>query len=233
MRPVERGPWPLDDHGKPKQFKSYDKFRADLIDRMGQYCSYCNQKLPASLAVEHVQPKALVPALKLNWDNFLLGCTNCNSTKTDKPVNLTDFVWPDIHNTYLAFIYSADGKVKVNPALNSDVRKKAQNMLDLVGLQKYPDEPTASDRRWKNRRDTFGKAFITLSLYRSAKQKGAGDEALALIKFLVNENGFFSIWMQVFEAHPEVKNEIISAFPGTAISAFDHHFHPVMRTAEL
>lgn len=92
MRPVTRGPRPLNPDGTPKTYATYGAARRDLIECMGQYCSYCNQKLPASLAIEHVQPKALVPALRLEWDNFLLGCTNCNSTKSDNPVDLRDFI---------------------------------------------------------------------------------------------------------------------------------------------
>ncbi|MEP7375997.1 MAG: HNH endonuclease [Chitinophagaceae bacterium] len=81
MRPVARGPRPKDLSGNDVTFTSYGNARGALIERMGQYCSYCNQKLPASLAVEHVQPKDPVPALELEWTNFLLGCTNCNSAK--------------------------------------------------------------------------------------------------------------------------------------------------------
>src|SRR5664280_2710916 len=118
MRPIERGPRPLDENGDPKIYTDYSYARRDLIDRMGQYCSYCNQRLPASLAVEHIQPKDPVPVLKLEWTNFLLGCTNCNSTKGATPIMLNDYLWPDIHNTHLAYIYKDDGTVDINPLLD-------------------------------------------------------------------------------------------------------------------
>lgn len=200
---------------------------------MGQYCAYCNHKLPASLAVEHVQPKALEPQLELEWGNFLLGCTNCNSIKGDKPVALTDFLWPDVHNTHLAFDYTADGKVSIKPTLSGEVKVKAQNLLDLVGLQKYPNEPTASDRRWQNRKETFIVANTALLLYSQASAKGAAEEFEDLLGFLAAQNGFFSIWIQIFDDYPSVKHKIISAFTGTAPNCFDGNLNPTYRTQEL
>jgi hypothetical protein len=44
-------------------------------------------RLEASLAVEHVLPKKpegvteIIKSRELDWENFLLACTNCNSTK--------------------------------------------------------------------------------------------------------------------------------------------------------
>lgn len=232
MRPIERGPRPLNADGSPMTFSTYGNARRDLIDRMGQYCAYCNQKLPSSLAVEHVKPKSLEPDLELEWDNFLLACTNCNSIKGDTSINLNHFIWPDVHNTHLAFVYSSDGKVKVNPSLSAPLKIKALELLDLVGLQKYPNNPTASDRRWLNRKDAFVKASTALFLYTQAAAKGAAGEVEQILGFLASENGFFSIWMQIFDAHPTVKKEIVNAFIGTA-NCYDSDFKPVNRTAEL
>ncbi|WP_209332278.1 HNH endonuclease [Lunatimonas salinarum] len=232
MRPIERGARPLNPDRTPKTYTSYGNSRRDLIDRMGQYCAYCNQKLPASLAVEHVQPKALEPHLELEWENFVLACTNCNSTKGKKPVKLAEYLWPDVHNTHLAFIYTADGKVKVNPNLPGNIKLKAQNLLDLVGLQKYPDNPTSSDRRWVNRRDTFVKANAAMLLYNQAIENGAGDEFEKLLGYWSADNGFFSIWMQIFDKNTAIKKEIIKAFTGTA-NCFDADFNPILRNQEL
>lgn len=233
MRPVTRGPIPLNSDGTPKTYATYDAARKDLIERMGQYCAYCNQKLPASLAVEHVQPKALVPALTLEWDNFLLGCTNCNSTKGDTPVNLSDFIWPDIHNTHKAFVYLPNGTVEINPNLNSTLQSKAQKLLNLVGLQKYPNTPTASDRRWKNRRESYEKAVSVLAKYKAVINSESQIVVEELIAIIVAENGFFSIWMQVFDQYPDVKLQIIRALQGTAIEAFDENANHLNRSAEL
>lgn len=232
MRPVERGPRPLNPDGSPKIYSSYGSSRRDLIDRMGQFCAYCNQKLPASLAVEHVQPKALEPHLELEWENFVLGCTNCNSIKSDKPVNLSDFLWPDVHNTHLAFVYTEDGKVEINPDLPDPVKVKAKSLLDLVGLQRYPNNATASDRRWLNRRETFINANVGLFLFKEAAAKGAAVEFEKVLALWASDNGFFSIWMKIFDSYPSVKKEIISVFTGTA-DCFDEDYNPVIRTTEL
>lgn len=233
MRPVERGSRPSNPDGTPKTYSSYANARRDLIDRMGQYCAYCNHKLPASLAVEHVQPKALEPELELEWDNFLLGCTNCNSIKGDKPVELTDFLWPDVHNTHLAYDYTPDGKVSIKPSISGKIKVKAQNLLDLVGIQKYPNEPTASDRRCQNRKETFVKATAALLLYTQASAKGAADEFEDILGWWASDNGFFSIWMQIFNAHPSVKRKITAAFKGTAPNCFDEEHKAIKRTIEL
>ncbi len=233
MRPIERGPIPNDNNGRPKVYANYVNARRDLIDRMGQYCAYCNQKLPASLAVEHVQPKVLIPNLRLEWTNFLLGCTNCNSTKKNKPVLISDFIWPDIHNSHLAFKYNPDGTVEVSPSLDNSLKQKAQNMLDLVGLQKYPNTPADSDRRWKNRLDTFLRANEALKLYISASAKGAEAEFTEVLAQWAADCGFFSIWIVVFDAYPNIKRAIATAFKGTAMSAFDQNMNPVKRATEL
>lgn len=83
MRPVERGPWPVDEEGNKKNLDRYPKAKADLLDRLGHYCSYCECRA-YPLHVEHVVPLFHRPDLRGDWGNFLLGCTNCNSTKGTK-----------------------------------------------------------------------------------------------------------------------------------------------------
>jgi 5-methylcytosine-specific restriction endonuclease McrA len=94
----------------------YATARGDLITNIGQYCSYCEMPLAASLAIEHKLPKNWFPRFSISWENFLLACPICNSIKHDRPtlaeaaatLKLTDpdspglpdaaqrlFVWPD------------------------------------------------------------------------------------------------------------------------------------------
>jgi hypothetical protein len=64
----------------------YKESSNELKDILGSYCSYC--ELPersSALAVEHVVPKAPYPIKFVDWNNFLLGCPNCNSVKLSKP----------------------------------------------------------------------------------------------------------------------------------------------------
>jgi hypothetical protein len=63
----------------------YALARRDLITNIGQYCSYCEMPLAASLAVEHMLPKKWFPLYAVRWDNFLLACPICNSVKSTKP----------------------------------------------------------------------------------------------------------------------------------------------------
>src|SRR5271157_2553705 len=107
MRPVLRGNSP--------QAADYDNYRdafGELTGRIGMFCSYCERRIPTQLAVEHIQPKGL-PAyahLQGRWENFLLGCVNCNSTKGDKDVVLADVLLPDRDNTAAAYEYTMDPK---------------------------------------------------------------------------------------------------------------------------
>ena len=63
-----------------------------LQERLGDYCSYCERQIETHLAVEHIKPKSHDPGLRRAWNNFLLACTNCNSSKGGTPVNVADFL---------------------------------------------------------------------------------------------------------------------------------------------
>ena len=108
MRPVNRGTPPTDASGKEISFEEYNDAREDLVHRIGAYCSYCELPQPTP-DVEHVQPKSLRPTLRLVWKNFLLACKSCNSIKQDKPVRLSQTLWPDRDNTARAFLYEPAG----------------------------------------------------------------------------------------------------------------------------
>ncbi|HQR35479.1 MAG TPA: HNH endonuclease [Blastocatellia bacterium] len=68
---------------------SYGQARRQLINNIGQYCSYCEIPLATNLAIEHMLPKSDFPLMALVWDNFLLACPLCNSYKNDKPTRAT------------------------------------------------------------------------------------------------------------------------------------------------
>jgi uncharacterized protein (TIGR02646 family) len=155
VRPVERGDIPNDSSGQPKRYRHYSNARSDLINRLGQYCSYCEMKLDTSLAVEHIQPKVHFKVLVLQWDNFLLACTNCNAIKQDKMPTLDAILWPDWDNTFRAFEYVAQGIIKPAANLSSVLQTKAIATIALTGQDRKPNLQTASDRRWQNRRETW------------------------------------------------------------------------------
>lgn len=226
MRPIERGGVPLDENGTPKVFSKYQDARRDLIDRMGEYCSYCEMHLDASLAIEHVKPKKANPALEREWDNFLLGCTNCNSTKGGSDLDLDDYYWPDQHNTALALEYLQGGIVQVNPALTAAQQERAERTIELTGLDRRPDNnATASDRRWNNRREAWEIAVISLQNLAMAPIDVMRDQ----IVLTARAKGFWSVWMTVFRDDAVMLERFVESFPGTCQDCFDNQFQMVER----
>ncbi|RKZ75057.1 MAG: HNH endonuclease [Candidatus Parabeggiatoa sp. nov. 1] len=233
MRPIERGPCPKDPNtNTDKVYKTYTEARRDLIDRLGEYCSYCEMRLNASLAVEHVQPKRHHPNLELEWHNFLLACTNCNSTKGSQDIALDAHYWADVHNTFMAFQYVEGGKVVVHPGLTKAQKAKAKRTIELVGLDKTPDKPDASDRRWQNRKEVWEIAKINLKRLENTTDKT--NYAKAIVD-MAKGYGFWSIWVAVFINHPEVLQGLMTEFIGTYQACFDknNHYAPISRTNDL
>ena len=212
MRPVTRGPHPVDDTGEPISVKRYQEARGPLIERLGAYCSYCEMQLDASLAVEHVQPKSLHSELETCWDNFLLACTNCNSTKGDKAVELESYFWPDKDNTFSVFAYYASGVVEVASGLNPDDTAKAQRTLDLTGFGLISDDnPTVSNRRWRGRYEAWGKAQRALARLDRLNR----DELREQIVDTAISNGYWSVWMTVFAEDADMRQRLVEKFTGT------------------
>ncbi len=214
MRPVKRGACPTDAKGKTIRFSDYPQARRELIQRLGEYCSYCEMHVDASLAVEHVRPKqppgaaAVLPERALAWDNFLLACTNCNSTKGNTDVVLADYLWPDRHDTFHSLRYSPGGQVSSAPGRH---KTRAERLIRLVGLDKMPDTAEASDRRWLNRREAW-------ELAERAKRNLARCPVEAMKAQIIDTakaKGFWSVWMTVFADDPDMQNRLIAAHPGT------------------
>ncbi|MCZ4693786.1 HNH endonuclease [Ancylomarina euxinus] len=228
MRPVDKGNVPQE-KGVDIIFKEYSRARRYLIDRIGEYCSYCERKLVANLAVEHVKPKATNPGLRLDWHNFLLGCTNCNSTKGDKPVVLNDFIWSDQDNSFEFFDYNSNGLVSVINTLSQADQVRVNATIALVGL----DNPTpkkgtvrwqeASDRRQEHRIQALMESTKFASAYANCQDKTLYRD---LLVSKVRDNGFWSIWMHAFSAYPEVQRVLILAFPGTNQAYFQNILNP-------
>lgn len=216
MRPIERG-------AAPQAFTNYRDAYPHLISRLGDYCSYCERQIETNLAVEHVQPKDPMPALRNAWDNFLLGCVNCNSSKGDTTVALADYLWPDSENTLSAFEYKRGGLVTSGGALDPILRGKAEATLRLVGLDKDPGNPnaarrpTSSDQRWLRRFEAWEKAEWCLNLL------GANDtdEVRELIVEVAKGRGMFSIFWTVFAGDIDLRRRLREAFVGTSVSCFD------------
>jgi uncharacterized protein (TIGR02646 family) len=213
----------VDAGGQPKVFATYAAARADLFARLGRYCSFCERRIPVSLAVEHVVAKSRRPALARDWKNFLLACQNCNSTKGTKLVGRHMFL-PDADNTFRALEYSVGGKVKSAAALTGLLKGKATRLIRLVGLDKRPTaDPEAKDLRWEDRREAWDKATRYQGLY------AAGTVSLTNVVDLCLSDGHWSIWMTVFAPHAVVRQALIAAWPGTAVNCFDAATAAVVR----
>lgn len=215
MRPVDKGEHPLNADGTPVVFATYGDAAPYLRERLGHFCSYCERKIPVNLAVEHVVPKSQNPALEKDWGNFLLACTNCNSHKRDKPVERTDYLWPDTDDTLAAFTYEPSGAIKVSAGLESQQQAKAQALLSLVGLDKSPAETTAADYRHKDRLEQWGKAQVALTMLAMAPDHNR-DKTRAAIVALANDG--YSIWATVFRHDPAVLRALQQKYPGTRIT---------------
>lgn len=227
MRPIDRG-------APPREYTIYGQAIGDLEARLGVYCSYCERRLPASLAVEHMAPKSCHPHLVLDWNNFLLACVTCNSVKGKADVADNDVLWPDRHNTFLALAYLPGGFVEAAPGLKSDVRLRAQALIELVGLDRHDwkggPKPTKRDERWQQREQIWSAAAKCLDDF---EKLCGSDEALELLLHAAKGYGFFSVWLVIFDGHPKVKRALIDEFPGTAQSCFDEEGAPVARAGSI
>jgi uncharacterized protein (TIGR02646 family) len=213
--------------GQSKQFAAYQDAKSDLIGRLGSFCAYCEAHLGAGAAVEHIEPKSQATHRARDWDNLLLSCSNCNSTKgIQHPLSL-DVYLPDRDNTARAFQYGEGGLVSPHSALGPEQQARARRTLKLFGLDKTPaNDPRARDRRWLNRLEVWGIARESLADWR--EQRG-NPRLRNLIVALAKANGHWSIWMAVFEAEPEMRRAFIDAFPGTCRTCFDTNTQPVHR----
>ncbi len=235
MRPIIRGNRPVDNQGNEVQFLEYKEAKGELFSRIGRYCSYCETN-KATLAVEHILPKKpeseVIKERLLNWDNFLLSCPNCNSTKGHVEIKLDDFLWPDRDNTFRALRYSEGGIV--TPSFDGELGRKAHNTIKLFGLDKTPSidpddkhRDKASDCRWNDRREAWDKAL-------RAKNRLAKIDNIEMREQIVDtavDKGYWSIWMTVFEDDPDIRRRLIEAFPGTCKDCFDANqgYKPVKR----
>lgn len=230
MRPVTKIPWPKE-KGTPKLYKPHQIAKTDLENNLGPFCSYC-EVFSSDLEVEHIVSQHQDITLVHNWDNFLVACGRCNGkdNKSNNPVDLSIMHFPHLNNTFLSFIYEEGGLVRVNPALTGDSRIHAENMLNLVGLDKIPGNPKypdllTTDTRWRHRRTAWEWAVKYLSKYEAGNLT-----ALEIAEFAV-QKGFFSVWYSVFVSHNAVKQQLIQIFEGTASNCFDvtNDYQPMNR----
>lgn len=206
MRPIQKpcvGEVTADGHRIEKRYQPYTQAKYPLISALGQYCCYCEvrENTPASIDIEHIKPRSKYQHLATAWINLVLSCNTCNSIeKKAKVANFTNTMFPLRDHTFQAIKYGAFGLVSVNPDLSPQDQERAQNLIDLVGLNKRPGSPEfkPSDYRWQNRKETWEIAMRTLGHFER------GTVVAETVLDLASSRGFWSIWRSVFHAHPAV-----------------------------
>ena len=215
MRPLERGP-------DPRGYARYDLAYGPLIGRIGRYCSYCEAPLKNG-EVEHILPKDIYPTLALSWDNFLLGCKNCNTTKGVWPTpaegGRAATFWPDTDNTALAYTYLKHLPPEVSTGLCPPEQQLAAALLTHTGLDRHPGHArwSAKDDRWELRMEAWDQA-------QEAKEDLVVEDTLIHRNRIATQaanKGSWSVWTAVFRDDPDMLRRLHSAFAGTALGCFD------------
>lgn len=219
MRPIRRGASPIS-----ADYSDYAEAKPELVARFGPYCSFCERHVVTQLAVEHIQPKGLPAYAHLigRWDNFLLACVNCNSTKNNKNIVLSQVLLPDRDNTFAAFEYLPNGLVTASQqAQVAGVQAIADATLKLTGLDKTAlNTPDANGRqvaldRVRQRMEAWLEAETAKNDIAVNPQNNTLREYVVK---LAGKTGFFSVWMTVFDGDADMRIRLIRAFSGTVAS---------------
>jgi uncharacterized protein (TIGR02646 family) len=230
MKPVNKGP-------SPDNFSKHQAAKPWLLNRIGQQCSYCERGGdPQDLDVEHIYPVKPHPSRELDWENFLISCSSCNSYKniflgSGRQRNLyRRYLWPHRENTFKAFEYQADGRVEIRPGLTAATRKWAEATREMVGLLRSPAKAANYDQLGvaydgaSKRSQMWGHAIGFRAMYLgNPTTRSATNIADAAANM-----GYFSIWMEVFYDRNEVRRELIRAFKADR-DCFDANTQPITK----
>ena len=225
MRPIIKNN-KLDEENNPLTYVHWSKAKPDLINEIGHFCSYCERSIPnyaAGLSVEHIFPKSLAKYEHLiyRWDNYLLACINCNSSKKNKDFDIQDTYLPHVNNLFYTLEVIEGGGLKIKEEVSEIQKRRTRNYLNLTGLdKKFPDDRfNARLRVWD-----IAKKVCKQYIEQETRLSSIIDIAIAY--------GFLSVWLKVFENYPEVKQELISQFVGTDKNCFDQDYRPLPRNGD-
>lgn len=223
MRPVLRSN-KFNTPSNPVEYNPWGDAKPDLIDEIGDFCSYCGKHLTRSaLAIEHIQDKDTHPHLKYHWNNFLLACVNCNSTKGTKDTALLNPFLPHTDNLLCFIEVLNGGLLQVKTGVTGTNLARTEAFINLIGLDRHPGRPNYSDKddRWEYRLTAYNKATRQLQKYTSTP----ATTDIENITELAITSGFFSVWFTIFDAHDPVKAALITAFKGTNSARFNARSH--------
>ncbi len=244
MRPIDKGLCPQVG-GVDKTVAAYQEWRADLIDRLGYYCVYCNMPLSEQLQVEHVTAKVpvagAVAGAALAWSNMLLACGVCNRAKSNAICTSALYYLPEEHNSHLPFIINQDpinansAIVIERPGISNVQQLKARATIDFFHLDVIDTRGKIVDLRWKKRRKAIDFVAVADMFLQSAKiaQLNTIKDIANGIATLAAECGFFTLWYDKFQNEPEVMEALTNngVIKGTATICFDNAngFKPIAR----
>jgi hypothetical protein len=150
-------------------------------------------------------------------------CSFCNSTKGQKDVVLRDVLLPDRDNTAAAYEYTMDGKIEVRAGITPGQREMAERTLSLAGLDKRLSEVVDSNGRMVaiDRVAQRMETWLIAQESRRDLESTPSDAFRRQVARTATAQGFFSIWMTVFEDDLAVRKLLIQEFAGTATDCYD------------
>ena len=95
------------------------------------------------------------------------------------------------------------------------VRKRAENLYQMVKLENIPRSPQDKDRRYARRSYARRCAEQCRTAWEKVMNSGEREEYFNLMLELAKATGFFSVWMDVFQGDGIVRQGLIGAFKGT------------------
>ena len=229
MRPIDKGKSPY------SNISCYSEAKPFLCRTIGEYCCYCEFPISHVPEIDHVVSKSKAGGLT-DWNNLLLSCKYCNTRKGDAvdKKNVDDYMWPDEYNTGIAFSYK-----EPRPCINKkeleqmdpsgDAARKAEKIFNLVKLGEVPDGKQQDARekykRYWKREETRVHAKDCLTLLKDSIKDGRpiSENVKKVIVDSAVADGFFSVWMSVFQDFPEILKEFISSFTGTNSRFYDEN----------
>jgi len=202
--------------GKDRIFKPWNKAKILLVKELGSFCSYCEKPVNrSSLHIDHIFAKGIrldsgkfkYDDLRYDWNNFLLICSNCNSIKSNKDVEVIEPFLPHKNNLVHFIFVGEGGLINIKENLSIINKEKTQKFIDLVGLDREPSHPEYSefDDRWENRLEAVDKAQRYYKKYTSIPS----ETDIETIVQLAKSSGYFSVWYYQFINHKEVLESLI------------------------
>lgn len=241
MRPIIKTT-KLDSNGSPLEYKAWTDAKPELVGETGEFCAYCGKQVNrVDLQVDHVYGKRTKDTngnlkydhLKYRWDNFLLSCINCNTTKGKKDVAVLQPFLPHINNLLHFIEVINGGTVQIKQTVTGVELLRTLAFIDLVGLDRKPGDPDFSDKddRWDCRLKVYDIATRQRVKYCAVPQ----TTDIENIVDLASSNGQFAIWYCTFIGIDPVIDALINGitiygaykhpFPGTHSASFDPNNH--------